>query len=324
MLTSALRRLPPLSTLSPVSPARTEQGVDWDAPIDRTRWFFCETLTPLYYTPVYRDLDPRHRRRYNQLMGMLSNELILLLESRFLDLTLRALVPAAKDADPDLAVALQRFRDDERRHADGWRRLNRLSEPAWYADADRRLAHVPGLAAGLLSFVARHPVAMPVVLWMQLVQEERSVEISRRCLRMEPWRLEPRYAAAYRAHLADEIRHVRLDWHLIERCYAKRSRPVRRMTAAVFAALVRAFFLAPTGSTRRVIDELLAEFPELKPLRPRIARELRALAHDAGYHEMMYSRRSTPIAFALFDRFPEFHRMRHVLKSYVPADGGAP
>jgi hypothetical protein len=327
VLTAAPRRLPALSTLiAPPERTAPEDGIDWQAPIDRTRWFFCETLTPLYYTPIYGELEVQHRRRYNQLTGMLSNELILFLESRFLDATLRAVTPRAGEADPELAAALRRFRDDERRHAETWRRLNRLSEPAWYARTDRRLVYVPRAAAEISGIVARHPIVLPVVFWVQLVQEERSIEISRRCLRIPPGRLEPRYAAAYRAHVLDEIRHVRLDWHLIERFYRHRSPAVRRLTAALLALAVRAFFLAPAGSTRRVVDALVSEFPELAPLRPRIVCELRALARDADYHEMMYSRRSTPITFALFDRFPEFHRMRRVLESYEPASstGGAP
>jgi hypothetical protein len=36
----------------------------------------------------------------------------------------------------------------------------------------------------------------------------------------------------------------------------------------------------------------------------------------------MYSRRTTPLTFALFDEFPEFHQMRCVLRAYKPQPVG--
>jgi hypothetical protein len=62
----------------------------------------------------------------------------------------------------------------------------------------------------------------------------------------------------------------------------------------------------------------MAEFKELQSLRSEIRQQLVRVGDDPAYHEMMYSRKSTPVTFSLFDRFPEFHAMRHVLHSYVP------
>jgi hypothetical protein len=112
--------------------------IDWQTPIDRTRWFFCETLTPLYYTSVYNELEPEHRRRYNQLTGMLANEIIAVLETEFLDAALDA-VESDPEQDTELLAAIRRFREDEERHRGMWHRLNRLSEPAWYAKRARHL-----------------------------------------------------------------------------------------------------------------------------------------------------------------------------------------
>ena len=124
------RRLAPLRQLTRTTARSADRhAFDWSTPIDRTRWFYCETLTPLYYTPAYRTLAPEHRLRYNQLTGMLSNELILLLETGFLDAVLQA-VGSARHADHGFVAALCRFREDERRHAETWRQLNRLSAPS--------------------------------------------------------------------------------------------------------------------------------------------------------------------------------------------------
>jgi len=321
MLTvTAGRRTSPLERLA-AAPARPgEEGIDWRTPIDRSRWFFCETLTPLYYTGLYRELDAAHKLRYNQLTAMMANEIIGFMETEFLDTALSAVESRRGDRrpPPDLHAAVRRFRDDERRHADIWDNLNRLSEPAWYASANRRLLSIPRGALTAARLVARRPVAFPVVFWLQLVQEERSLEISRRCMRMSPQVMEPRYAAAYAAHLPDEARHVQIDRHLIDRFYRPRSLAVRHATALLFRAIVGTLLVAPVHSTARVVRVLAAEYPELVPLVPRMLRELRALEASVAYHEMMYSRRTTPVTFALFDEFPELHQMRAVLRGYDP------
>jgi hypothetical protein len=311
---TALGRLTARPSVSPGG------DIDWDTPIDRTRWYLCETLTPLYYTTVYRELATEHRRRYNQLSGILTSEVIALFETELLRAALQA-VESLDDHDQELCAAVASFRDDEQRHARIWEQLNRLSEPQWYTTAARHLIQMPWHAAVLSRFLARHPVAFPVVFWMQIVQEERSVEFSRRCMRMPRERIEPRYAAAYAAHIQDEVRHVQIDRHLIERFYAHRTRTVRRITARLFRWIIGSLLLTPVNSSARVVKTLASEHPELTPLVPRMLRELRNLSRNDDYHEMMYSRRTTPVTFTLFDRFVEFRQMRHVLRAYRPING---
>lgn len=319
MLTGSVssRRVLPLDRLHGRGTAAAADDIDWDTPIDRSRRFFCDTLTPLYYTTSYALLAPEHRLRYNQLTGILSNELILRLETQFVD---RALAAVTRDAcvDPDLLDTVRQFRDDEIRHAESWRRLNQLSEPEWYRADRPRLVRVPPVLDRLASVIVRYPAACPVVFWMQLAQEEHSIEISRRCLRLPADVLEPRYAAVYGAHLRDEVRHVHVDCHLIERFHAGQSPAGRRITAAVFRWLLVNCFLKPVRSTVRVLDVLTSEYQELRPLLPRMIRELRSLAADEAYQQMMYSRQTTPLTFQLFDAFPEFHAMSRVLLAYTP------
>ncbi len=317
---SECRRGPALERLAaaPVRPGA--DGIDWRTPIDRSRWFFCETLTPLYYTDVYAQLGAEHRLRYNQLTAMMANEIIGFMETEVVLGALSAVEARRGDRrqPADLQGAVRRFRDDERRHADVWHNLNRLSEPAWYASANRRLLRIPRGVVAAARLVARRPVAFPVVFWLQLVQEERSLEISRRCMRVAAHKMEPRYAAAYGAHLPDEARHVQIDRHLIDHFYRPRSLVLRRATALLFRAIVGTLLVTPVHSTTRVIRVLAAEYPELAPVVPRMLRELRALQGSVEYHQMMYSRRTTPVTFALFDEFPEFHQMRTVLRAYDP------
>ena len=301
-------------------PARAAESLDWSAPIDRSRWFLCETLTPLYYTPVYPRLSMEQRRRYNQLTGMFANELIAFLEREFLDAVLQAVRSAnhAGDGWAALCDAVARFRADEQQHLVLWRRLNLLSDPERYTRRDRQFLHVPGVLTQLARFAARHPGVVPAVLWIQLAQEERSLEMSRRSARLPAHAIEPRYAAVYRAHARDEVRHVRIDCRLIERFYAGRSKPVCWTTALILDRLLAGAFMIPGASTRRVIARLVEDCPELRPLWPVFRRQLRAVRCNPDYLRMMYSRETTPVLFAMFDRFPEFARLRSALPAYDP------
>ena len=321
-LTFPARRRMSLDHLS--VPSQAPHGaIDWTTPIDRSRRFYCETLTPLYYTRVYAEIGEVHRLRYNQLTGVYSNELIGFLETFVLRRTLDALAARTDLGLPDaLAAALQHFRQDEARHADQWTRLNRLSEPEWYGSRDHHILAVPGALLAAASFIASHPLAFPLVFWIQLAQEERSIAISRHFARAAPGEIEPRYVAVYRGHLHDEVRHVQIDWHLIEHLFARRAPLVRRVNAQAFRHIVRSLFLTPAASTARIIRLLVGDFPELAPLERRMLSELRALAENEAYHSMMYSRETTPLTFALFDRFPEFHGMQRHLRAYRPPSRG--
>jgi para-aminobenzoate N-oxygenase AurF len=317
---SAARR----STLDRLAaaPLRSHRDeIDWRTPIDRSRWFFCETLTPLYYTPIYRDLDRQHQRRYNQLAAMMANEIIAFMESQFLVTTLTAVAANLEGHESgDLRAAVVRFAEDERRHAGIWWELNRLSEPDWYQNDRWRLISIPQGVLSAAHLIARHPVAFPLVFWLQLVQEERSLEISRRCMRLPVTSIEPRYLAAYGGHLPDEARHVQIDRYLIDRYYRGRNALVRHTSAWLVKTIVRTLLLTPVHSTARVITILATEYPELAPLVPEMRRGLEALGCSREYHEMMYSRATTPVTFALFDEHPEFHAMREVLLAYEPTN----
>jgi hypothetical protein len=304
--------------LDPLGAGAPAEAIDWTTAIDRRRRYYCETLSPLFYTPSYARLAEPVRRRYTQLMGMLSNELIARLEADIVDPCLAA-VERLRDLPPELRAAIGGFRADERRHAEAWHRLNVLSEPTWYGGGRRAaLLGVPPIVGRLAPGLAGQRWAVPAVLWIQLLQEERSIDISRRLLRLPADTIEPRYAAVYREHLRDEARHVQLDARLIAHVRARQSPAARRATMAVVRWVVRRFFLAPARSADRLTRILGAEFPDIRPLVPVITGELHAVAGDDRYHAMMYSRATTPISFRLFDAYPECHAMQTVLRAYRP------
>jgi len=182
---------------------------------------------------------------------------------------------------------------------------------------------VPRTTQAFLKQVTCRPRLFPAIFWIMLVLEERSIDISHRCLRMEPADIEPNYREVYRKHLEHEVGHVYLDGQLIDRYYAHRRGWVRRFNARLLRAAVAAFLLPPVRSAARVVQQLVRELPQLAPLQSLMLAQLKEVGARPEYHQMMYSREATPITFNLFDQFPEMHAMSRALKSYVPPAAGS-
>ena len=151
--------------------------------IDVGRMFVCETITPLYYCPVYRELPAAARRRYNQLVGLFTNEIVTFFESSFANSVLTTLARETfRPLGREMGDELLRFAAEERKHVELWRGLNRAAAPR-YGGADYYVLQIPRGVRGAIAFFTTRPVMFPVVLWLMLLQEERSIDISRRCVR---------------------------------------------------------------------------------------------------------------------------------------------
>jgi hypothetical protein len=284
-------------------------------PLDTSRHFICPTATPLFYAPVYQKLSVSARLRYNQLTAISFNEVIAYFESTFAVSVLSALAGGALQRDDqELARGLAQFVAEEQKHTEWWRQLGRLS----VADDAPPLFRVPAATRSLLRWATRRPQLLPAVFWVMLALEERSIDISRRCLRADPATIEPNYRETYRRHLEHEVGHVYLDRQLIERYYAGRNRATRRLNARLLRGAIATFLLPPVRSAARVVQQLTRERPELAPLGGQMLAPLGGVGADPAYQAMMYSRESTPITFSLFDRFPEMHAIERVLSSYRP------
>lgn len=279
---------------------------DFRTPIDRGRWWVCPTLTPLYYAPCYGELSEGQARRYNQLTALSFGELFGFFEATF-EHALRAVLSArsGRPVSGELRACLEGFIREEAKHREMWWRLAALSEPGWYDESPMRVVRIPGVTRRGLSWLTGRPDWFPAVVWAILALEEHSMEISRRCARVPAERIEPRYAAVYRAHMAEEARHVQIDWHLLVHLMEGIGPAMRRVNGWVFRAAVRGFFLRPTRAAVRVVDALVGGMPELAGMRGRMVRDLKGLDGDGRFRQMMLSPESTPVTFRLMGRYPE-------------------
>jgi len=250
----------------------------------------------LFYTEGYTALTDRQRLRYNQLQGLYFNEQITFFESA---VARNVLATLARDPSLGrLAEALRQFGEEEQRHTEMFRELNRRVAPHWYAHRHFHFIRVPRASARLLEAATKHPRLFPMFVWLMLLQEERSLYYSREILRHHDG-LDPDFIAVHRAHLADEVDHVRWDEELLDELWAHARRWRRRVNAGAFQWMVREFFHAPKRAQVRVVEEFARERPEL-------LRQLRALGQDKRYRASLYSRKMVPRTLARMDAWPEF------------------
>jgi len=275
--------------------------------IDAGKPFIPAELTPLFHTPSYRELTEEQRLRYNQLHALYFNEQIMFFET---DLGHPILGALLREAWPDqLAAGLRQFLDDERRHTEMFRQLNRRCAPRLYAGRDFHFVDVPAAWRAVLRWTANHPFSFPLFLWLMLLQEERSLFYAKAYLRHQT-SIEPSFVATHRLHLMDEARHVHWDEELLDALWRCAHPILRTVNAKLFAWMMEEFFGTPKRAQVRVIEELARELPELRGRLPEMRRQLLALARDETYRRSLYSRQIVPRTFARFDKSPEFRVLR--------------
>jgi hypothetical protein len=276
---------------------------------DSGKPFIPERFTPLFYTPAYAELTAAQRLRYNQLQALYFNEQIMFFETALGRGILEALLRAPRASwPPSLAERLRQFRDQEREHTAMFRRLNQRSAPQRYARRDFHFVRVPAVWMVCLEWAVARPALFPMLFWLMLLQEERSLFYSQGYLG-EPG-LEPSFVQAHRRHLADEVWHVRWDEELIDTLWQAAHPALRAANARLFAWMLEEFFGAPKRAQLAVVDELGRECPELRERLPELRRQLLALAADDEYRRTLYSRDIVPVTFARIDASPELRRRR--------------
>ena len=281
--------------------------------IDHTKRFIAERFTPLFHTSAYCLLPPAARLRYNQLHALYFNEQVTFFEQEMLSPALLALRSASLPAN--LANGLRDFFDEEQRHTAMFRALNKRCAPELYPDDGYRFIRVALPWRTLLGEVSRRPRLFPLLIWLALLQEERSLYYSKGCLE-HATHLEPHFVATHRAHLADEVGHIGWDEELLDWLWPRTGDTLRWINSRLLNWMIGEFFLLPKRSGLRVVEHLVSEFPQLDA--EALYGGMRELETNSAYLHTLYSRDVTPRTFARFDAQPEFALLARTLPGYRP------
>jgi hypothetical protein len=264
--------------------------------------FISEHLTPLPYTMAFHELSAAAQLRYNQLMASCYHEHFIYLETMLAEIILPALI--RRFAREPVAPLLEGFRCEERKHSAWFHDLHRATEPELYRENRYYFVRVPRFAQRVLDACARRPETFPFCLWIAMIIEERTIPSSRDILR-DADRIEGHYVRLHRLHAADEVGHVSCDAEMLRLLWPKLSVLNRSFNRLMFVTVLREFFRLPKRAGWRVIQRLAEEQPSVRPLLPRLRRQLLALEGNQRYLATLYSPAREPRTFALADNYSE-------------------
>jgi membrane-associated phospholipid phosphatase len=252
-------------------PQLTETGIDHSRP------FMPEAFTYLHGSASYARLSARQRLRYNQLCGVMTAEQFVAFEQ---DVIFRCISTLREDpaitADRALTRRLDVMLADESRHAAMFRDLLLKAMPEIYRQRDRYFIRLNWFERLIAERAARTRSGVLTLLWFSLAIEEHSVALSRAMIGDDTGTLgplEPTFVTTHRHHLADELSHLPVNQALIERAFDTKGASARRRLAWIFALVLRNI-ARPSRANVRVVDHLIAEFPELRPQRKQMVREM--------------------------------------------------
>lgn len=277
-------------------------------------WCLPETLTHLYYSPIYQTLTETQRRVYNRLHACYLCEFYVFFEGMFPRYYGQAATDPGMDAG--LRARLVRLVEDERRHAAMFRALARYLAPDRYGEFRHYFIRLPGIGRAVLECLFRFPARFPVILWIALLQEERALYYAWEILRQAE-RTERRVVEAHRLHLADEEEHLAVEEGLLQRYWDGGSPWLRRLNGRLFCRVFGEFLIVPKRGGSRLIARFVEECPELREREGELRAAMGGLNGNPAFHASLYSRDIVPKTFALFDRYPEFCDLPKYLPSYT-------
>lgn len=300
--------------MTALSSITTDESVLSSEPIDFSRRFMPEELTPFYHVSGYSELTESQRLRYNQLNALYFNEQTMFFEKTLAQNVLGYFLRGS--ISEGLKEGLRQFLREEGEHSAMFRELNLKCSPTFYAHRDFHFIRVPRPLAKILDVVSKHPMQFPFLIWLMHLQEERAMFFGRAFLKAED-SLEPHFVAVQRRHLADEAGHVRWDEALLDWVWPRTARLLRGVNIRLFAWMIGEYFSTPKRSTTRVLAELVREFPDLQPRYDEFCRQLRSLGGNLEYRKALYCPETVPKTFKRFDAWPEFRSMMAAMPGYV-------
>ena len=272
-------------------------------------FYIPEELTALYYAPIYNTLSLDQRTRYNQLFGLFLNEFVLLCELHFSKAYLSLLkAPHLSEARK---AEIRRFLQDEERHTRLFTSLNQEAAPELYVDSGFYFIELPWLLHIVAGGMMRFPKLFPFFFVLVYLQEEKLLYYAERYAACAE-NVDARFLAAHATHLEDEKGHIGLDLSVVAELWQRASQPVKRLNGWLLQTIFREFFTAPKRSGMRILERLIAEFPELTQQREELRTQLSAAGMSQGFLDQMYSEHSVPGSLRFFDTHPELRSLTQV------------
>ena len=277
------------------------------------RYFIPEKLTILYHAPIYSELSPGQRLRYNQLFGLFVTEFVLLCEMHFSQAYTSLLNGSL--VSNQLKDDIAGFLDDEKRHTEMFRGLNFRAAPELYRASPFNFISFPYVLGAVARTMMRFPSVFPFFFALVYMQEEKLLYYGH-CFAEGGDLLDPNFAAAHESHREDEVRHADLDMTVLTILWERASPAVRRMNVWLLKRIFREFFTVPKRAGNRILERLIIEFPELRPRRNELEKQLFTAGTTGEFAEHLYGDSCIPGCMRFFSAYPEFKEIVNDIQSF--------
>lgn len=303
------------------------EDIPWEQKLDRQKLFIPEVITALYHTPYYEHFNDDERLSYNQYSAMAVTEQFCYLESDLLTNVFGGLLLRdKKKLDKDLVTAMKGFVEEEHKHIEIFRRLNRLSWPEVYSTTDYYFVRRSIVNTVINGLARRWPHLLMGWIWLTLALEEKTISVSREYESQgENARLptDGLYRMVHKLHARDEARHVQIDQHILQYLYTGAPEWRKRFNQRLIARSLRTFTMPRLNSTRvRVLRETVKRHPRLKEWEHEMIAAIEGLNTNEEYQRRVWGRGALPITFHLLDAGQDMDIVRQVFPSYKKLDSG--
>jgi hypothetical protein len=240
----------------------------------------------LAHTSFWPRFSRPERLRANQLMGLLVNELCLVVEHGLIQAGLsQALDSDALSRYPILRKRLVAMLAEEDRHSAWFCEFNHAFDPILYGATGFRFVSPPAFLKRLARRLAAAPGAWRLSAWLVMATEEWSCGLAD-VLEQEPnGELGPRDVAfqqLHAAHRRDERRHVVLDQDILDLAGDGLSRQAKRFIVAA-ARYGLEQLMRPRRAAPAMLARFVEEFPRWRPEQPDLIRQVLAVGARADY-----------------------------------------
>lgn len=264
-----------------------------------------DSLSHITYLPSYSKVSEALRLRYNQLHALCINEMFIWFE---LEMVLPVMKKLVKDNghDPVFQEACQSFHDDEVRHSDLFRKLNRTAAPQFYQGNDYYFLNQYGqLSKKLLELTFKFPFVVSSWCWVAIILEERTLMTSKEYLKAKD-QVSPAFAKAHILHMIDEVRHVEMDEYIIDRLYKNRSTVSKWIANHLVESFLKSF-QNPRFTPLAIANQLKKEFTSAEDhaMIDLIIADIPTLKDNYHYQKQIYGLGATKETQKLLVHYPE-------------------
>ncbi len=281
--------------------------------ISRDDYWFPVELTPWNYLPSYRLLPKALQKRYNQLYALGTNEVFAIFEVEFVSSILHKLKKTVPD-NPYLVRSLEKFREEEIKHAEMFHLLNECACPEYYGQGKKyflsRSAHPSGII--LLNLFKKFPKIFGIWVWIALFFEERSLVYSKYFLTADNVHLNRQFREIHKLHMMEEAHHVQLDEVFVHYFYRPLSPWKRKLTGWLLDKIVKSY-AAPRRMSKAIARVLIQEFPDHQGTISQCLSELPSLKSNRDFQEISLGPKATERTRRLMSMFPEFQKALRAL-----------